>query len=130
MNVREKLIELIIDAKRTDTEKGSFTEYIAEYLIYRGVTVQECACWQYIEDDIDEDNNIKAYRRLTMANEKRLIDANKLIDFIDIRGLTDVFVSIIILMRRKIHDIPYIINLWNMCYFIYFVDSLADMSAK
>ena len=41
MNVREKLIDLIIDANRTDPETGSFTEYLADHLIAHGVTVQE-----------------------------------------------------------------------------------------
>lgn len=41
MNVRVKLIELILDAKRTDPETGSFTEYLADYLIRNGVTVYE-----------------------------------------------------------------------------------------
>ena len=44
MNVREKLIELILDAKRTDPEKGSFTEYLADYLISHGVTVRKSSC--------------------------------------------------------------------------------------
>ena len=41
MDVKEKLVELIIDAKRTDPETGSFTEYLADHLIANGVTVQE-----------------------------------------------------------------------------------------
>lgn len=41
MDVREKLIDLIIDAKRTDPETGSFTEHLADHLISNGVTVQE-----------------------------------------------------------------------------------------
>ena len=41
MDVREKLIDLIIDAKRTDPETGSFTEYLADYLTSNGVTVQD-----------------------------------------------------------------------------------------
>ena len=41
MDVREKLIDLIIDAKRTDPEADSFTEYLADFLINNGVTVQE-----------------------------------------------------------------------------------------
>ena len=41
MDVREKLIDLIVGAKRTDPETGSFTEYIADCLINNGVTVQE-----------------------------------------------------------------------------------------
>ena len=47
MDVREKLIELILDAKRTDPETGSFTEYLADYLINNGVTVQE---WISVKD--------------------------------------------------------------------------------
>ena len=42
MDVREKLVDLIIDAKRTDPETGSFAEYLADHLIAHGVTVQEC----------------------------------------------------------------------------------------
>ena len=38
----EKLVELIIDAKRNDPDTGSFTESLADYLISNGVTVQEC----------------------------------------------------------------------------------------
>ena len=51
MDVREKLVELIIDAKRADPETGSFTEYLADHLITNGVTVQECVEWEEIEDD-------------------------------------------------------------------------------
>ena len=51
MDVREKLIDLIIDAKRTDPETGSFTEYLADYLINSGVTVQE---WVSVKDRLPE----------------------------------------------------------------------------
>ncbi len=51
MDVREKLIDLIIDAKRTDQETGSFTEYLADYLINSGVTVQE---WISVKDRLPE----------------------------------------------------------------------------
>lgn len=40
-DTREKLIDLIINAKRTDPETGSFTEYLADHLIANGVTVQQ-----------------------------------------------------------------------------------------
>ena len=50
-DVREKLLKLIIDAKRTDPETGSFTEYLADYLISSGVTVQE---WISVEDGLPE----------------------------------------------------------------------------
>ena len=51
MDVREKLIDLIIDAKRTDPEEGSFTEYLADHLISNGVTVQE---WISVKDRLPE----------------------------------------------------------------------------
>ena len=41
MSDREKLIDLIIDAKRRDPETGSFTEFLADNLIANGVTVQQ-----------------------------------------------------------------------------------------
>ena len=52
MDVREKLIDLIIDAKRTDQETGSFTEYLADFLINNGVTVQE---WISVDDRLPEE---------------------------------------------------------------------------
>ena len=55
MDVREKLVDLILDAKRTDPETGSFTEYLADCLINNGVTVQE---WVSVKDrlpDPDQD---------------------------------------------------------------------------
>ena len=51
MDVREKLVELIIDAKRTDPETGSFAEYLADHLIANGVTVQE---WISVDDRLPE----------------------------------------------------------------------------
>ena len=36
----ERLIDFMIDAKRTEPETGSFTEYLADYLLEHGVTVQ------------------------------------------------------------------------------------------
>ena len=51
MDVRGKLVDLIIDAKRTDPETGSFTEYLADHLIANGVTVQE---WISVEDRLPD----------------------------------------------------------------------------
>ena len=51
MDVMEKLIDLIIDAKRTDPETCSFTEYLADCLINNGVTVQE---WIPVKDRLPE----------------------------------------------------------------------------
>ena len=53
MDVREKLIDLIIDAKRTDPEAGSFTEYLADCLINNGVTVQE---WISVKERLPQEN--------------------------------------------------------------------------
>ena len=42
MTDRERLIDLIVEAKRTDPESESFTEYLADYLLEHGVTVLPC----------------------------------------------------------------------------------------
>ena len=55
MDVREKLIDLIIDAKRTDPEAGRFTEYLADCLINNCVTVQE---WISVEDRLPEHGDV------------------------------------------------------------------------
>ena len=51
MDVREKLIDLIVGAKRTDPETGRFTEYLADYLVSNDVTVQE---WISVDDRLPE----------------------------------------------------------------------------
>ena len=68
MDVREKLVDLIIDAKMTDHETGSFTEYIADYLINNGVTVQE---WVSINDRLPEEkvNCIVHYKHAYCNND-------------------------------------------------------------
>ena len=53
MDVREKLIDLILDAKRTDPETGSFAEYLAGQLIANGVTVQE---WIPVKEHLPQEN--------------------------------------------------------------------------
>ena len=65
MDVREKLIDLIVDAKRTDPETGSFTEYLADYLISHGVTVQE---WISVDERLPE-NFISVLGYMTDAEE-------------------------------------------------------------
>lgn len=42
--MREKLIDLIIDAKLTAPETGSFIEWLADYLIAYGVTISGGNC--------------------------------------------------------------------------------------
>lgn len=81
MDVREKLVELLTDnlprcgnLPRWDNPLqlscDEQVQRIADHLIMNGVTVQECAYWQYIEDDIDEDNNIQAYCSVCGAGDK------------------------------------------------------------
>ena len=70
MDVREKLLELIIDAKRTDPETGSFTEYLADHLIAHGVTVQE---WISVDDKLPPYNRDVLVYRPNMAM-KILVD--------------------------------------------------------
>ena len=42
MTDRERLIDLMIDATRTEPETGSFAEYLAEYLLEHGVVLLPC----------------------------------------------------------------------------------------
>lgn len=75
MDVREKMVELLRNSPHLDTVKGykgndCTFEQGADWLIAHGVTMQECAYWQYIEDDIDEDNNIQAYCSVCGAGDK------------------------------------------------------------
>ena len=74
MDVREKLVELLITSPHLDVmDYTTDWEESASYLIAHGVTVQECAYWQYIEDDVDEDNNIQAYCSVCHAGDKHAI---------------------------------------------------------
>ena len=41
MDVREKLLELMIEAKKADTEDAPFSEFLADFMIANGVTVHE-----------------------------------------------------------------------------------------
>ena len=53
MDIREKLIELMIEAKKADTEDAPFSEFLADFMIANGVTVQE---WVSVEDRLPEEN--------------------------------------------------------------------------
>lgn len=64
MTDREKLLGLIISAKRDDPETGSFTEWLTDYLLAKGVTVQN---WIPVTERLPEnevDVLILAERRL------------------------------------------------------------------
>ena len=85
MDVREKLVELLSEkcmetckqrkgyvcsVEECKRSKEKCCGFYADHLIANGVTVQECAYWQYVEDDVDEDNNIQAYCSVCGAGDK------------------------------------------------------------
>lgn len=41
MDIREKLVELMIEAKKADTEDAPFSEFLADFMIAHGVTIQQ-----------------------------------------------------------------------------------------
>ena len=49
MTDRERLIDLMIEAKRTEPETGSFTDYLADYLLEHGVIVPP-----YLQAEVSE----------------------------------------------------------------------------
>ena len=55
MDVREKLVELMIEAKKADTEDAPFSEFLADFMIANGVTVQE---WISVEDRLPDNDDI------------------------------------------------------------------------
>lgn len=73
MDVMEKLFTLFQDCNNPSWKwfpNNAEMMKLIDYLIANGVTVQECAYWQYIEDDVDEDNNIQAYCSVCHAGDK------------------------------------------------------------
>lgn len=65
MTDRDRLIELIINAKREDPETGSFTEFLADYLLANGVIVlpckflQKCFAIPTIENNLSDITEMK-----------------------------------------------------------------------
>lgn len=57
MTDRERLINLMIEAKKTEPETGSFTDYLADYLLEHGVTVP-CRIQGYEDYYVDEVGNV------------------------------------------------------------------------
>ena len=68
MDVREKLIELMIEAKKADTEDAPFSEFLADFMIANGVTVQE---WISVKDRLPEEkvNCIVYYKHAYCDND-------------------------------------------------------------
>ena len=55
MSDRERLIDLMIEAKRTEPETGSFTDYLADYLVEHGVIVLPCKVGDTVYIVYDDD---------------------------------------------------------------------------
>ncbi len=68
MDVREKLVELMIEAKKADTEDAPFSEFLADFMIANGVTVQE---WISVKDRLPEEkvNCIVHYKHAYCDND-------------------------------------------------------------
>ena len=54
---KERLIDFMIEAKRTDPKTGSFTEYLADYLLKHGVIVPPCN----VGDTIYQTDGVRIY---------------------------------------------------------------------
>lgn len=54
MDIREKLVELMIEAKKADTEDAPFSEFLADFMIDHGVTVQE---WIPVSDRLPKEGD-------------------------------------------------------------------------
>ena len=57
MTDRERLIDLIIEAKKTEPETGGFIDYLAEYLLNHGVIVLPCK----VGDTIYQTDGVRIY---------------------------------------------------------------------
>ena len=69
MTDRERLIDLIIDAKRTDPETGSFTDYLADYLLEHGVIVPQCKVGDIVYVPYKDSQTIEEKRVRLMSIE-------------------------------------------------------------
>ena len=54
MDEREKILDLIIDAKRFDPETKPFSEHLADYLVENGVTIVPAAPGRDMGHDMAE----------------------------------------------------------------------------
>ena len=68
MTDRERLIDLMIGAKRTEPETGSFTDYLADYLLEHGVIVTEEAEKALDVSEVVRCKNCKNYELMKSGN--------------------------------------------------------------
>jgi len=78
-DIRQKIIDLIIEAKREDPESGSLTEHLADYLIANGVTMkktqtdlsEKCGSCKFAEHAPGVFGSSQCYIRCTHPEHKR-----------------------------------------------------------
>ena len=75
MDVREKLVKLMIEAKKADTEDAPFSEFLADFMIANGVTVQE---WISVEDRLPDNDDIVMVIASGKVGNITLVNAFKL----------------------------------------------------
>ena len=68
MSDRERLIDLMIEAKKTEPETGSFTEYLADYILEHGVIVTEEAEKALDVSEVVRCKNCKNYELMKSGN--------------------------------------------------------------
>ena len=68
MTDRKRLINLMIEAKRTEPETGSFTDYLADYLLEHGVIVTEEAEQALDVSEVVRCKNCKNYELMKSGN--------------------------------------------------------------
>lgn len=71
MDVREKLTELVIAAKRCDPETGSFCDFLVDFLVMHGVTITPAVPGPEVDHNITElcFNNGKEEGRKELKSE-------------------------------------------------------------
>ena len=85
-NTRETLINLIVDAKRTDPETGSFTEWLADHLIANGVTLADQLA---SSKQVVASSNTPEEKPQTNADRIRAMSDEELAEFISSCGCPD-----------------------------------------
>lgn len=70
MDEREKILDLIIAAKRYDPEEKPFSEHLADYLVENGVSIRPAVPGPVMSNDMAE----RCYRNGEEAMREKVID--------------------------------------------------------
>ena len=92
MNLREKLMQLITEAKRTDPGDAPFSEYLVDFLIANGVTIETWIPVERLPDEsceviigkVDSDGNF--YSVFGTSYSKKYQAFNVCDDFTDLEA--------------------------------------------